>query len=65
MVHILRTVENGNIWTIFPRSSRKTRSGEPKLMLIGAVVPKIRLCKRGGQSTNGGGELGVWAKRGL
>ena len=66
MVHILRTGENGNIRTIFPCSRRKPHSDEPRVMLIGAVVPEIQphLCKRGGKGmTNGAGRLGVRAKR--
>jgi len=66
MVHILRTIKNGNIRTIFPCSRRKTRSDEPWVMLIGAVVPEIQphLCKWGGKGmTNGAGGLGVGAKR--
>ena len=64
MVHILRTVENGNIRTIFPCSRRKTRSDEPRVMLIDAVVPEIQphLCKRGGKGMTdraGGLEVGV------
>ena len=66
MTRISRTIENGNIRTIFPCSRRKTRSDEPRVMLIGAVVPEIQphLCKRGGKGmTNGAGGLGVGAKR--
>ena len=63
MVHILRTVENGNIRNNFPCLHRKTRWDEPRLILIGAVVPEIQPHLGGKGMTNGAGGLGVRAKR--
>lgn len=42
MVHILRTIENGNSQTIFLHSPQKMFLIEPWIELVGATVPKIQ-----------------------